>query len=81
MDVRGKKPPVRNYHTASCISDIHSGHHPWVVVVGGVGLTTLSDVWLLDVTNKQWKEVCVVSSLRKDKCVGPNYDKVFETGL
>ena len=31
-----------------------------VVVVGGAGdgLTTLSDVWLLDVTNRQWKQVC-----------------------
>ena len=60
MKVRGRKPPARSSHTASCITDIHSVHHPVVVVVGGLGdgRTTLSDVWLLDVTNKQWKEVC-----------------------
>ena len=44
-----------------------------VVVVGGAGdgLTILSDVWLLDVTNRQWKQVCcykVVSSVWKDNC-------------
>ena len=50
-----------------------------VVVVGGVGddgLTALSDVWLLDVTYRQWKQVCyigikfvcVVSSVQKDNC-------------
>ena len=38
-----------------------------VVVVGGLeghgglgGRTPLSDVWLLDVTNKQWKQVSIV---------------------
>ena len=49
-----------------------------VVVVGGLGdgLTGLSDVWLLDVTNRQWKQVSfvikfsVVSSLWYDYCVG-----------
>ena len=32
-----------------------------VVVVGGVDFpTTLLDVWLLDVTNKQWNQVSFV---------------------
>ena len=58
----GKKPPARLYHSACIISSDVTGHHPLLMVVGGVGddLTVLSDVWFLDVTDGSWNEVVYV---------------------
>ena len=59
VQIKGKKPAPRNYHTTLCIEDPHTGHHPLLMVVGGYGGSVLSDVWLLDVINGVWAEVCV----------------------
>ena len=60
IKTRGRKPAPRSHHTACCISDTLTGHHPILIVVGGEDdqFQPLSDVWLLDVTNKFWNEVC-----------------------
>ena len=59
MRTSGKKPPARSRHAACAIGDIIRGHHPLVMVVGGVGddYTAFSDVWFLDVTDGSWSEV------------------------
>ena len=61
VQIKGKKPAPRNFHTTLCIEDPHTGHHPLLMVVGGLGVgsSVLSDVWLLDVINGVWTEVCV----------------------
>ena len=59
VQIKGNKPAPRNYHTTLCIEDPHTGHHPLLMVVGGDGDSVLSDVWLLDVINGVWTEVCV----------------------
>ena len=59
VHIKGKKPAPRTYHTTLCIEDPHTGHHPLLMVVGGVGSSVLSDVWLLDVINGVWTEVYV----------------------
>ena len=61
VQIKGNKPAPRSYHTTLCIEDPHTGHHPLLMVVGGwgVGGSILSDVWLLDVINGVWTEVCV----------------------
>ena len=60
VQIKGKKPAPRNYHTTLCIEDPHTGHHPLLMVVGGAGSSSiLSDVCLLDVINGVWTEVCV----------------------
>ena len=59
VQIEGKQPAPRSYHTTLCIEDPHTGHHPLLMVVGGVGSSVLSDVWLLDVINGVWAEVCV----------------------
>ena len=57
----GKKPPARGYHSACIISSDVTGHHPLLMVVGGVvGGTVFSDVWFLDVTDGSWNEVVYV---------------------
>ena len=59
---KGNKPALRNYHTTLCIEDLHTGHHPLLMVVGGGGYGgILSDVWLLDVINGVWTEVCTLN--------------------
>ena len=59
VQIKEKKPAPRQNHTTLCIEDPHTGHHPLLMVVGGVGSSVLSDVWLLDVINGVWAEVCV----------------------
>ena len=60
VQIKGNKPSPRTYHTTLCIEDPHTGHHPLLMVVGGLGVgSVLSDVWLLDVINGLWTEVCV----------------------
>ena len=59
VQIKEKKPAPRSYHTTLCIEDPHTGHHPLLMVVGGSGGSVLSDVWLLDVINGVWTEVCV----------------------
>ena len=61
VQIKGKKPAPRNLPTTLCIEDPHTGHHPLLMVVGGLGVgsSVLSDVWLLDVINGVWTEVCV----------------------
>ena len=61
VQIKGNKPAPRRYHSTLCIEDPHTGHHPLLMVVGGwgVGGSVLSDVWLLDVINGVWTEVCV----------------------
>ena len=59
MRTSGKKPPARLNHSA-CVIDSHiTGHHPLLMVVGGMGdsFQVFSDVWFLDVTNALWSEV------------------------
>ena len=67
----GKKPPAREYHSACIISSDVTGHHPLLMVVGGVvggqstplvvaGVAVFSDVWFLDVTDGSWNEVVYV---------------------
>ena len=58
----GKKPPARDWHSACIIDSDITGHHPLLMVVGGVGnsLQVFSDVWFLDVTNALWSEVCMI---------------------
>ena len=56
----GKKPPARFYHSACIISSDVTGHHPLLMVVGGVGAIVFSDVWFLDVTDGSWNEVVYV---------------------
>ena len=65
--MKGWKPPARGFHSASCITDIHLDHHPVLVVVGGYdgGVSALSDVWLFDLANRQWKKVCFFHSILK----------------
>ena len=64
LKVKGRGPPARSSHSACCITDIHlDHHHPVLVVVGGDnGSSTFSDMWLLDVANKQWKKVSFMNS-------------------
>ena len=62
VQIKGNKPAPRYYHTTLCIEDPHTGHHPLLMVVGGSRYGSsriLSDVWLLDVINGVWSEVCV----------------------
>ena len=59
VQIKVKKPAPRTYHTTLCIEDPHTGHHPLLMVVGGAGSSISSDVWLLDVINGVWTEVCV----------------------
>ena len=61
VQIKGNKPAPRRYHSTLCIEDPHTGDHPLLMVVGGlgVGYSVLSDVWLLDVINGVWAEVCV----------------------
>ena len=60
VQIKGNKPAPRYYHATLCIEDPHTGHHPLLMVVGGFGVgSVLSDVWLLDVINGVWTEVCV----------------------
>ena len=61
VQIKGKKPAPRFYHTTLCIEDPHTGHHPLLMVVGGWGggSSVLSDVWLLDVINGVWTEVYI----------------------
>ena len=61
VQIKGKKPAPRSYHATLCIEDPHTGHHPLLMVVGGSRYygSVLSDVWLLDVINGVWTEVCV----------------------
>ena len=59
VQIKGKKPAPRYYHTTLCIEDPHTGHHPLLMVVGGYDGSIFSDVWLLDVINGVWAEVCV----------------------
>lgn len=57
MDIDGKMPVARYYHSA-CV--LCTGSRPILMVaggMGGLGRMVLSDVWLLDVTNKSWNEV------------------------
>ena len=61
----GKKPLARSHHSACIISSDVTGHHPLLMVVGGVGdgtdgVTMFSDVWFLDVTDGSWNEVVYV---------------------
>ena len=58
VQIKGKKPAPRYWHATLCIEDPHTGHHPLLMVVGGVGSSVLSDVWLLEVINGVWTEVC-----------------------
>ena len=58
VQIKGKKPAPRFYHTTLCIEDPHTGHHPLLMVVGGYDGSILSDVLLLDVINGVWTEVC-----------------------
>ena len=62
VQIKGKKPAPRRYHTTLCIEDAHTGHHPLLMVVGGLGVygSVFSDVWLLDVLNGAWTEVCYI---------------------
>ena len=59
MRTSGKKPPGRDYHSACIIYSDITGHHPLLMVVGGLGAdeTALSDVWFLDLTDGSWHEV------------------------
>ena len=60
VQIKGKKPARRFSHATLCIEDPHTGHHPLLMVVGGYGDgNVFSDVWLLDVINGVWTEVCV----------------------
>ena len=60
VQIKEKKPAPRRNHATLCIEDPHAGHHPLLMVVGGSGgSSVLSDVWLLDVINGVWTEVCV----------------------
>ena len=58
IQIKEKKPSPRQNHTTLCIEDPHTGHHPLLMVVGGFDGSVLSDVWLLDVINGVWTEVC-----------------------
>ena len=61
MRTSGKKPPARHSHSASIISSDITGHHQRLMVVGGAaGVTVISDVWFLDVTDGSWNEVVYV---------------------
>ena len=59
VQIKGNKPAPRMYHATLCIEEPHTGHHPLLMVVGGYDGSILSDVWLLDVINGVWAEVCV----------------------
>ena len=64
MKTSGKRPPARNYYATCCISDSIPGHHPLLMVVGGLGagMTVFYDVWLLDMIDGTWNEVCTCIS-------------------
>ena len=49
-------PEVRAYHAAVCLG--YGGDHPQLLVTGGRGCRkVLSDVWILDIQSRRWREV------------------------
>ena len=63
MGIVGQKPPARRHHAACRIAGTLAGDHPMVMVIGGVGKTMFSDVWLLDVAKGSWCEVQHIAAL------------------
>ena len=63
MGIVGQKPPARRHHAACRITGTLAGDHPMVMVIGGVGKTMFSDVWLLDVAKGSWCEVQHIAAL------------------
>ena len=58
MDTQGESCPDGRYeHGAVCLG--YGGDHPQLLVIGGWGSGSLSDVWLLDVQSGRWREVRV----------------------
>ena len=53
----GPCPEGRMWHAAVCLG--YGGDHPQLLVTGGLGngSKVLSDVWMLDVESRRWKEV------------------------
>ena len=47
----------RSLHATVCLG--YGGDHPQLLVTGGIGRdnSILSDVWLLDVESRRWRDV------------------------
>ena len=54
-------PVVRSEHAAVCLG--YGGDHPQLLVTGGIGgdNKVLSDVWILDIQSRRWREVRLCS--------------------
>ena len=63
LDIKEGEPcPVeRSEHAAVCLG--YGGDHPQLLVIGGrgVGSKVLSDVWILDIQSRRWREVRLYS--------------------
>ena len=68
----GPRPPARDSHAACCIAGPLTGQEQSLLLVGGgfIGLSSLKDIWLLDIDRGVWSEVsglivwCMMSCIK-----------------
>ena len=69
LDIKEGEPcPVkRSGHAAVCLG--YGGDHPQLLVTGGSGggNKVLSDVWILDIQSRRWKEVRLYGMVSQDR--------------
>ena len=71
LETPAQVPHRRSAHAACCMGDPNTGVVPLMVVGGWGGHNPLSDVWLLDVTNRSWRQVlqCYICYIHGHVCV------------
>ena len=80
-----KRPPSFSRHAACCISNSLAGHHPLLMMIGGITEAKITDAWLFDVTDGSWKKVHIIVnntrfSSMKSQCTDGHTSPHMHTG-